>query len=166
MFRRALILAGWLALLPATSRAEVLMLVDGVSGPSTRQNHSGWFDLRSLSWHLETKDVTPDFVTATLVQSAAVATLVQATASGTTQKRVVFDQTVTSASMGPLVVMRLTCQDASFREFASAVDTNDPAVASFSIQCRKLIWENFDYTPQGTLAKSGAGSWNFSTNTP
>jgi hypothetical protein len=92
MIRRGWILGGLLALAPAVSQAALVMLVDGVRGPSTVLNHVGWFDIRSVNWGLERGSPTaPQSFSVVLESSAAVATLMQASASGTSLRKIVVD---------------------------------------------------------------------------
>lgn len=168
MFRRALVLGGLLAVLPVASRAELAMLVEGVAGPSTTLNHVGWFDVESVSWAIERGNPTkPQSFVVVLRSSAAVSTLMQASASGTSVKKVVLDSLFVGG-VNPTLMLdtRLTCEDPLILEFSAALPRHDREQVSLSFQCGKLTWEKFDYNSNGQPLRQGKGSWNFRTNTP
>jgi hypothetical protein len=168
MIRRVCILGACLALLPAVSQAALVMLVEGVPGPSKVQNYSGWFILDSVEWGIGRSNVAaPHTLTVSLVFSANVATLAQASASGAVFRKIAVDQISAAVENAPQLVSRLVCEEASIREFSSSADSNDRAQVELDIRCARLTWEGFDYDSQNkALAKGAKGSWNFKTNTP
>lgn len=168
MIRRVWILGGLLALAPAVSQAALVMLVDGVPGPSTVLNHVGWFDIDSVSWSIERGNTTaPQKFVVVIKSSAGVATLMQASASGTGLKKIVIDTVFTGNSSASQVLdSRLTCEGTHILNFGASGHAQDREQVSLSLQCGRILWEKYDYTSAGQPSKSGKGSWNFKTNTP
>lgn len=166
MFRRALVLGGLLALLPTMSQAALVMLVEGVTGSSTIPNHVGWFNVDSVQWAIERGNpARPQAFVVALESTSAMATLMQASASGTGLKKIVIDVLYTSQE--PLTLdSRLTCEDPLIRDFSAVLQPAHRERVSLSVQCGRIAWEKFDYTANGQLLRQAKGSWNFKTNTP
>ncbi len=164
MIRCALILGGLLAPLPAISQTALVLLVDGVPGPSTIADHSGWFTLNNAVWGIDRSNASaPHTLSVSLDLSANVATLAQASANGTLFRKIVIDNVFQLDK--PLLISRLTCEEALIREYSSSAEAADRTRVKLDIRCTKLTWENFDYA-SGALVRGAKGSWNFKTNTP
>ena len=168
MIRRALLLAGFLAMTPAISQAAVLMMVEGVIGPSKTTGYSGWFNLNAFSWSIDrSKTAEPHDVSVVLDSSATVATLIQASANGASLKKMVFDSLhIVSGDAAMLLDSRVTCEDPLVRASSVSQDENDRAVVELRIRCGRLAWELYDYNSSKGVATLAKGSWNFRTNTP
>lgn len=168
MIRRGWILAALLALSPAVSQAALLMLVDGVPGPSTFVGYAGWFSLESMQWNIDRANATPHKLNVTVEVSAGTATLHQAAANGSLLKRIAVDQVATSSESGPVLIARLNCEEPIIRSSSTAHQPADQGIISLDIRCTRLFWEYFDYANGigKPLTRAGKGSWNFKTNTP
>jgi len=167
MIRRDWILGGLLALLPAVSQAAILMMVDGVIGPSKVTGYGGWFPVQAINWSIDrSKAAEPHSVAVTLDSSATVATLIQLSATGAPSKKIVFDVVSQESDAALQLHARFSCEDAYIRSSATHADSDRRPVVSLTIQCGRLTWENYDFGTSKAVTAVGKGSWNFRTNTP
>lgn len=167
MIRRALVLGGLLALLPAVSHAALLLMVEGVPGTTTLPGYTGWFNAENSAWGIDRSNAAaPHTLSVSLELTANLATVAQASAQGATFKKIVVDQLATLSGENFKLVSRLTCEEALVRAYSSSSAAADRAIVQLDFRCGKLLWENFDYTSQGQPLKSAKGSWNFKANTP
>lgn len=167
MIRRVCALGAFLALLPAVSQAALLLMVEGVPGPATLPGYTGWFNADSVAWGIERANAAaPHTLSVSLELTANLATIAQVSASNAAFKKIVVDQVSFQNGGTPQLAARLTCEEASVRAFSSSADSDDRAQIQLDIRCGKLVWENFDYTPQGQPLRTAKGSWNFKSNTP
>ena len=168
MIRRGWILGCLLALSPAVSQANLLMLVDNLPGTSTLSGYAGWFVLDGMSWNIDrSNSATPHQMTVALEVSANTATFHQLAANGTVFKRVVIDYVeIMGDAATPLLVARLSCEDLIVRSSSTSQDRDERGKIELDFRCGRLAWEYYDYTSSKTPARKGTGSWNFKTNTP
>ena len=166
MTRRSWWLGACAALLPGLAQAAALMMSEGVTGSSKVPGYAGWFEIRAYSWGIDrSKTAQPLEFNVVLEWTAPVATLVQASVSGSILKKLIIDH-LAVADSSLLLTSRLTCEEASLRATANSAQAAERAVGQVSVQCARLTWEYFEYNSSKALTASGKGSWNFKTNTP
>lgn len=169
MKRPAWILGALLALLPAISNAALMVMVDGITGPSKLSPYGGWFLANSFSWGYERANTAKPFALTVSMEQSGIgfASIAQASFSGAILKKVVIDVLDATGSEGQFkVTTRLSCEEAQVRSSSTAGDYNDRPRLELGFSCARFTWENFEVDKDGAVFNAGKGSWNFKTNTP
>lgn len=168
MNRRVWIIGSLLALQPALAQAALYVLIDGVPGNVVATSHLNWHEGIAVSWSYQKSNTTQPFkLQATLVQrTASFATIKQAAFTGANIKRIVFDQVRIVSAGPPVVAARLTCENAVISAMDFSVQSDDLPVAQLQLGCAKLLWEDFDYSQNGSVLRAVKGEATILTKTP
>jgi hypothetical protein len=92
-----------------------------------------------------------------LQRSASFASIKQAAFNGTAIKRIVIDQTTTAGNGALVVTTRLTCDGAAITAMAFSSPGDTMPSIQLQIGCARLLWEDFDYSSNGTFIRSVKG---------
>ncbi len=162
MNRRVWMTGSLLALQSVLAQAANV-LIDGIPGHITRAPYQGWHYASRVSWSYQKSNTAQPFkLQATLEQRAAgFATIKQTAFNGGSIKHIIVDHFAT-ISTGQSVVARLTCENAaiialSFSAEEFTTPGSDIPTVELELGCAKLLWEDFEYSPQGTPLRSGKG---------
>lgn len=145
-----------LALLPGFARADIFVLIDGVTGDSTEANHRQWISARSAAWNVE-QGVAPQPVVLSMHDGPWSAKLLERLVIGKAFPRITIDQTMHTANRW-VVFSRLTLTDASVRRFTSSVAESNAAISQVQLFYTGLQWEYWSYAPDGGATGSVKGS--------
>lgn len=157
MNRRKWVLAALVALLPPAAEADLAMHVEGLTGGLSRlPDHVGWFPLEGMTWTIDPASAASAVsISVTLRSSAAIASLLQITGTGTARK-VVVDQ-MHAIMQTPQVTARLTCESATIGKVGAVSGAQTMELVHLTLECRALAWDYYDYGPTGTMTKRGSG---------
>ncbi len=134
----------------------VYMLIDGIEGDATQENHVGWLNVTSISWGAGRGIMTPSGaarnreasepslseITFTKDMDKASAKLFQEACTGSKGKKVTIDLVRTSAG-GPLTYMQYKLEDALVSGY-SVSSGGDTPTESISLNYTKI---EMAYTP-------------------
>ena len=159
MNRKTLVLGALLALLPAVSHAALFVLVDGIAGNVSQVPYQGWHNADAFDWSFERSNATSPFrLHITMTQNSSnIATIRQVAFNGTPLKKIVIDLAHQISAGNPMPITRLTCEGATITVIAVSANANDIPKAQLQLGCAKLLWEDFEYGPNGNFLKSVKG---------
>ncbi len=136
----------------------VYMLIDGIQGDATQENHVGWLNVRSLDWQANRDIITPvgaarnrearearlGDISFTKEMDGASAQLLQEACTGAKGKKVTIDLVRTSEG-GALTYVQYKLEDALISGYSVSTGGDTP-VESISLNYTKI---EMAYNPMG-----------------